>query len=50
MTDDPSDLAEFIREHSTPYNPETDAYRRPPFARPVKAGKNSQTNRRGMPQ
>jgi DNA modification methylase len=35
------DLAEFIQEHSTPYDPETDTYRRPPFAHPVKAGKNS---------
>jgi DNA modification methylase len=36
-----SDLADFIKKHATPYDPETDAYRRPPFARPVKAGKNS---------
>jgi DNA modification methylase len=38
---DQPDLAEFIQEHSTPYDPETDTYRRPPFAQPVKAGKNS---------
>jgi len=35
------DLAEFIQEHSTPYDAETDTYRRPPFSQPVKAGKNS---------
>jgi hypothetical protein len=35
------DLAEFIRQHSTPYGRQTDTYRRPPFAQPVKAGKNS---------
>ena len=38
---DRPDLAEFIQEHSTPYDPESDTYRRPPFAHPVKAGKNS---------
>ncbi len=38
---DQPDLAQFIQEHSTPYDPETDTYRRPPFAQPVKAGKNS---------
>ena len=38
---DQPDLAEFIKKHSTPYGPETDTYRRPPFAQPVKAGKNS---------
>ena len=38
---DQPDLAKFIQEHSSPYDPETDTYRRPPFARPVKAGKNS---------
>ena len=38
---DQPDLAEFIQEHSTPYEAESDTYRRPPFARPVKAGKNS---------
>lgn len=35
------DLAEFIARHATPYDSETDTYRRPPFAQPVKAGKNS---------
>jgi DNA modification methylase len=33
------DLAEFIRCFGKPYDPETDNYRRPPFASPVKAGK-----------
>ncbi|MBN1874413.1 MAG: site-specific DNA-methyltransferase, partial [Anaerolineae bacterium] len=37
----PIDVAAFIAEHGTPYDPETDDYRRPPFAQPVKAGKNS---------
>ncbi len=34
-----SDLPSFIAQYATPYNPETDAYRRPPYAAPVKAGK-----------
>ncbi len=34
-----SDLAAFIAQYATPYNPETDSYRRPPYAAPVKAGK-----------
>jgi hypothetical protein len=38
---DQPDLQEFIRQHATSYNPDTDTYRRPPFAQPVKAGKNS---------
>ncbi|TEU16814.1 MAG: DNA methylase [Anaerolineales bacterium] len=38
---DQPDLTEFIRKHATPYDPATDTYRRPPFAQPVKAGKNS---------
>lgn len=33
------DLADFIAQYATPYNPATDTYRRPPFASPVKAGK-----------
>mgnify|MGYP005852459615 CR=1 FL=1 len=36
-----SDLEEFVRQYAKPYDPATDTYRRPPFARPVKAGKNS---------
>ena len=36
-----SDRAEFIKKHAKPYDPDTDIYRRPPFAQPVKAGKNS---------
>lgn len=36
------DLTDFIAERSKPYAPETDDYRRPPFAAPVKAGKNTQ--------
>lgn len=36
-----NELAEFIRQHATPYDPTTDTYRRPPFAQSVKAGKNS---------
>ncbi|MFB0534627.1 MAG: hypothetical protein ACETWR_06565 [Anaerolineae bacterium] len=38
---DQPDLTEFIQRHAKPYNPATDTYRRPPFAQPVKAGKNS---------
>ena len=38
---DQPDLVEFIGQHSIPYDPATDTYRRPPFAQPVKAGKNS---------
>ncbi|MBM3190381.1 MAG: site-specific DNA-methyltransferase, partial [Chloroflexi bacterium] len=36
-----TDLAEFIARYAKPYDPETDTYRRPPFAAPVKAGKNT---------
>ena len=36
-----TDLAEFITAHATPYDPDTDTYRRPPFAAPIKAGKNT---------
>jgi DNA modification methylase/predicted RNA-binding Zn-ribbon protein involved in translation (DUF1610 family) len=36
-----SELQEFIRQHAASYDPEADTYRRPPFAQPVKAGKNS---------
>jgi predicted RNA methylase len=35
------DLTTFIATHTTPYDPATDTYRRPPFAAPVKAGKNT---------
>ena len=35
------DVAAFIAEHGTPYEPDGDEYRRPPFAAPVKAGKNT---------
>jgi DNA modification methylase len=35
------DVAAFIAEHGTPYDPDGDDYRRPPFASPVKAGKNT---------
>lgn len=35
----PADVAAFIAAHGTPYDPESDDYRRPPFAAPVKAGK-----------
>lgn len=38
---DQPDLTEFIKKHTKPYDPATDTYRRPPFAQPVKAGKNS---------
>jgi len=38
---DQPDLAEFTAQHAKPYDPATDACRRPPFAQPVKAGKNS---------
>jgi DNA modification methylase len=31
------DLAEFIRRYAKPYDAETDDYRRPPFATPIKA-------------
>ncbi len=34
-------LADFIAEHAIPYDAATDTYRRPPFAAPVKAGKNT---------
>jgi DNA-directed RNA polymerase subunit RPC12/RpoP len=37
LSTDQPDLTEFIRKHATPYDPATDTYRRPPFARPVKA-------------
>ena len=36
-----TNLTDFIQKHATPYDLATDTYRRPPFARPVKAGKNS---------
>ncbi|MFW6116513.1 MAG: DNA methyltransferase [bacterium] len=36
-----ADVSAFIDEHGKPYDPEVDDYRRPPFAAPVKAGKNS---------
>ncbi|MFW6116531.1 MAG: DNA methyltransferase [bacterium] len=36
-----ADVAAFIAEHGTPYHPESDDYHRPPFAAPVKAGKNT---------
>jgi len=35
------DLQAFIARHATPYDPASDTYRRPPFAAPVKAGKNT---------
>ena len=38
---DRSDIAAFIQKRATPYDPETDTYRRAPFAQSVKAGKNS---------
>lgn len=41
MTENGPDLAAFIAAHSKPYDPETDDYRRPPFAQPIKAGKNT---------
>lgn len=31
----------FLAQHATPYDPASDTYRRPPFAAPVKAGKNT---------
>jgi hypothetical protein len=34
-------LADFIQQYATPYDPAGDVYRRPSFAQPVKAGKNS---------
>jgi hypothetical protein len=34
-------LSDFIQQYVTPYDPDSDTYRRPPFAQPVKAGKNS---------
>jgi len=37
----PDDLKAFIATHATPYDPAADTYRRPPFAAPVKAGKNT---------
>ncbi len=36
-----TNLTDFIEKHATPYNPESDTYRRPPFAQSIKAGKNS---------
>ena len=33
------DLNAFLARHTTPYDPATDTYRRPPFAAPVKASK-----------
>lgn len=41
MSDLSPDIAAFIAEHGTPYDAASDDYRRPPFAQPVKAGKNS---------
>ena len=41
VPNDQPDLTGFIKKHATPYDPETDTYRRPPFAQSVKAGKNS---------
>ncbi len=35
------DLAAFLAQHATPYDAARDTYRRPPFAAPVKAGKNT---------
>ena len=37
----PDDLKAFLTHHATPYDPASDTYRRPPFAAPVKAGKNT---------
>jgi predicted RNA methylase/predicted RNA-binding Zn-ribbon protein involved in translation (DUF1610 family) len=37
----PDDLQAFLTRHATPYDPASDTYRRPPFAVPVKAGKNT---------
>jgi DNA modification methylase len=34
-----TDLKAFVARHSKPYDPETDDYRRPPFAEPVKAAR-----------
>jgi len=36
-----TDLATFLAKYVAPYDPATDTYRRPPFAAPVKAGKNT---------
>lgn len=36
-----NDLTTFIQKYATSYDPDSDTYRRPPFAQPVKAGKNS---------
>ena len=36
-----ADVAAFIAKYGKPYDTETDNYRRPPFAAPVKAGKNT---------
>lgn len=38
---DRSDLSAFLAEHGRLYDPATDDYRRPPFAAPVQAGKNT---------
>jgi len=38
---DQPNLTEFIKKYAIPYDPAADTYRRPPFAQPVKAGKNS---------
>ena len=35
----PDDLTSFLARHARPYDAATDAYRRPPFAAPVKASK-----------
>ena len=36
-----ADVAAFIAKHGKPYDPATDDYRRPLFAAPIKAGKNT---------
>jgi hypothetical protein len=41
MSDMHDDLQAFISRHARPYDSASDTYRRPPFAQPVKAGKNS---------
>jgi hypothetical protein len=38
---EPDDLQTFLTRHATSYDPASDTYRRPPFAAPVKAGKNT---------
>lgn len=41
MTHQDESLAAFIAAHAHPYDAATDAYRRAPFAQPIKAGKNT---------